>query len=890
MQLDHLSEAQYRKYYEARLQGRLLHKSGDDYTTNCPFHDDTLPSLAINTEKGVWICFAGCGSGGILQFERRFSSCDSETAYRNISEIIGVRWKTGRQPEAIYSYTDAFGKELFQVLRYKGKRFVQRRRGDNVEWIYKTADLTMVLYHLPDVVTAKHIIVVEGERDVDNLKAALGEQSLIAVTTSPRGAGKWRDEFSTYFTGKQVVVLPDNDEPGRKHGEVVATSVYRYTQQVKVLALPGLAEHGDVSDYLQDHTSANLIELVKAAPWWQPSAQPLPSQHLHLTDLGNAQRLIARHGDDLRYCFTWDRWLVWDDRRFKLDTTGEVERRSHDTALSIYDEAKREADPDAKEELEDHAKASESAGRLAAMLRVARSLPGVPVTPADMDVDPMLLNVRNGTIDLRKGELRVHDRADLLTKLIEIDYDPTAACPVFDAFLDKMMAGRKHMVEFLRRAIGYSLTASTIEQAIFIMHGTGANGKTTLIETVLALLGEYGKSSDSSLLLTKMADGVRNDVARLAGARFVSTSETEAGRRLAETLVKQLVGGDTITARFLFSEFFEFPSTFKIWLATNHKPNVKGTDHAIWRRIKLIPFNVTIAPEEMDKELPAKLRAELPGILAWAIRGCLEWQQKGLGVPGEVTAATADYREDQDFFGAFIQDRCIMDPEAETPSKELQSEYTSWCEESGYKKEANPRVLWTQLTDRGFKEHRDNRTRYRVGIRLARPAEKANNENASKSILGVDLTVTTVTNPRDANQIMPDQQLDLVTVKSDGVPNVTVTPPSLTPLGDGDNGDVTVTVAVTTDTSKILDNKHLQKSDGGDSERSPLSPPRAIKRLTGLQVIRLVEAAGGDLSLREDGTLRWSFPDVLVGTARERELQSLLMIHDREVRHILQYR
>jgi hypothetical protein len=173
---------------------------------------------------------------------------------------------------------------------------------------------------------------------------------------------------------------------------------------------------------------------------------------------------------------------------------------------------------------------------------------------------------------------------------------------------------------------------------------------------VLALLGEYGKSSDSSLLLTKMSDGVRNDVARLAGARFVSTSETEAGRRLAETLVKQLVGGDTITARFLFSEFFEFPSTFKIWLATNHKPYVKGTDHAIWRRIRLISFNVTISPEEEDKELLAKLRAELPGILAWAVRGCLEWQRKGLDVPEEVTVATAEYREDQDFFGAFIED------------------------------------------------------------------------------------------------------------------------------------------------------------------------------------------------------------------------------------------
>jgi putative DNA primase/helicase len=847
MKLDKLSEAQYRKYYEARLEGRSLRKSGDDYTTRCPFHDDTHASLAISTRKGVWTCFAGCGSGGVLDFECKFSSSDRATAYKHIAEIIGISCQLERHQEAVYSYTDPFGKELFQVVRYANKRFVQRRRDDNGNWIYKTADLTMVLYHLADVVTANHIIVVEGEKDADNLKVALGQQSSIAVTTSPRGAGKWKEEFSIYFAGKQVLVLPDNDEPGRKHGEDVAASVYQYTQQVKLLALPGLAAHGDVSDYLQGHTAADLIELVKAAPWWKPTAKASPSKRLHLTDLGNAQRLIARHGGDLRYCFPWDRWLVWDGRRFKPDSTGEVERRTHDTALSIYEEAMQETDPKAQRRLERHAKASEAAGKLVAMLRVARSLAGVAVSPSDLDADGFLLNARNGTIDLRTGELRDHDRADLLTKFIEIDYDPTAVCPVFDAFLANVMAGRTRMVEFLQRAIGYSLTASTIEQVIFILHGSGANGKTTLIETVLALLGEYGKSSDSSLLLTKMSDGVRNDVARLAGARFVSTSETEAGRRLAETLVKQLVGGDTITARFLFREFFEFPSTFKIWLATNHKPNVKGTDHAIWRRIKLVPFEVTITAEQMDKELPAKLRAELPGILAWAVRGCLEWQQKGLGVPEEVTAATAEYRENQDFFGAFIQDRCIIDPQAETPSKELQLAYDSWCEENGYKKEANPRVLWTQLTDRGFKEHRDNRTRYRIGIRLPRPSERANNENVSAPTIRADATVTTVTEGRNANQVAPDQQLGFVTAKSDSELKAAVTSASPIPPSDGDLGKVTVTVPLATVTDKTLNGEHLQKSDSGDGEGMQFSP-KTDQRMSGLQVIRLVEAAGSDLS------------------------------------------
>jgi hypothetical protein len=238
----------------------------------CCFHDDKSPSLSVNTDKGVWKCHACNIGGGLLDFEKKFSSCDTDTAMARIAEIVGAQQlNLGQRPEQIYSYTDIFGKELFQVVRYPGKRFTQRQPDGNGGWIYKTANLKMVLYHLPEVATAKQIIVAEGEKDCDNLRAAMaGKYPSVAVTTCPRGAGKWQDDFSVYFAGKQLLILPDNDEPGRKHAETVAMSAYRYAKQIKVLNLPGLPEKGDVSDYLKDHTVQELIAAANSVGWWQP--------------------------------------------------------------------------------------------------------------------------------------------------------------------------------------------------------------------------------------------------------------------------------------------------------------------------------------------------------------------------------------------------------------------------------------------------------------------------------------------------------------------------------------------------------------------------------------------------------------------------------------------
>jgi len=271
MRLSELSEGQFRRYFEIRLAENRMRKSGLGYMAKCCFHPDKTPSLSINTEKGVWKCHAGCGDGGLIEFEMKFSSCDKETALARIAEVIGEQHlNLGQQPEAIYPYTDGFGKLLFQVVRYPGKRFMQRQPDGKGGWIWKTQNLKMVLYKLPEVMTSKNVIVVEGEKDADALATALaGQVKNVSVTTSPRGAGKWLDEFAVFTAGKQVLILPDNDKPGQEHASRIALSCFRYAQGVKIVNLPALAEHGDVSDFLKTHPVTELLEIAKKATWWR---------------------------------------------------------------------------------------------------------------------------------------------------------------------------------------------------------------------------------------------------------------------------------------------------------------------------------------------------------------------------------------------------------------------------------------------------------------------------------------------------------------------------------------------------------------------------------------------------------------------------------------------
>ena len=437
-----------------------------------------------------------------------------------------------------------------------------------------------------------------------------------------------------------------------------------------------------------------------------PGSPPTPVAPGFLTtDMGNAQRLVARHGPALRHCHDWRTWLIWDGRRWEKDRVGAVEYQAKQTVRSIYQEARQEPDEARAKALAQHAFRSQNKTRLEAMATLARSEPDIPVRPEELDTAPWLLNVRNGILDLQTGALGPHRPEALITRLAPVPYEPHATCPGWLAFLERIMAGNEGLIAFLQRAIGYALTGSTRAQVMCILYGEGSNGKSTFLETVHHLLGDYAQQSDAATFAVQKGEGPRNDVARLMGSRLVSAVETEEGQRLSEVLVKQVTGGDTITARFLHQEFFQFKPEFKLFLATNHKPQIWGTDHAIWRRIRLIPFTVKIPDEEQDQELPDRLLEELPGILAWAVRGCQQWQEKGLGEPEAVREATGEYREEMDLLGGFLAECCRQAPNSEARAGDLYQAYLTWCQENG-EREVTQTTFGRKLGERGFKKRR----------------------------------------------------------------------------------------------------------------------------------------------------------------------------------------
>ena len=432
---------------------------------------------------------------------------------------------------------------------------------------------------------------------------------------------------------------------------------------------------------------------------------PEETGEVHHTDMGNAARLVHWHGDKLLYCHPWRRWLVWDGQRWKPDDTAGVVRMAKDAVRRIYAEASKIHEKRKRVARAEHARRSEANTRIKAMLELAQSEPGIPILPDQLDADPWLLTVANGTLALRTGELRGHDPDRFNTKLVEVAYDRGADCPLWRQFLDEIMGSDENMIRFLQRAVGYSLTGDTSERCLFILYGCGANGKTTFLEVIRALLGDYALRTPTETLMMKRSGSIPNDVARLKGARFVSASESEEGRRLAESLIKDITGGDTISARFMRAEWFDFIPECKVWLATNHKPEIRGTDKAIWDRIRLIPFNVVIPEAEQDKQLTDKLIRELPGILTWAVEGCLAWQRDGLGVADKVKKATAAYRSEQDVLGEFIEDCCIEGNDKEALAGDLYDEYKEWGGDLSQRK------FGLALGERGYEKGRHSTTR-----------------------------------------------------------------------------------------------------------------------------------------------------------------------------------
>ena len=445
---------------------------------------------------------------------------------------------------------------------------------------------------------------------------------------------------------------------------------------------------------------------------WERRNMREQRRHYMRTDLGNAERFVDAHRDRVLWCPARKAFLCWDGKRYAWDERGEVVKLAHATARGIFHEAAEAEDEEEQKKIAGFAAISQNTTRIRAMLTEAK--PYLAVGMDELDADPWLINCQNGTLDLRTGKLKDHDPADHITKIVPVDYDPEAARSRFLRFLKETLIDDA-VIKFVKRYSGYTLTGITRERLLAILYGFGKNGKTTLVELLRDVMGDYATNTDTETLLMKRYQGVGNDVAALKSARFVSAAEVEQGRRLAESKVKQLTGRDTVTARFLFGEPFNFTPEFKLWLSTNNKPVVQGTDDAIWDRIRLIPFTERFDGERQDPRLPEKLRGEMAGVLAWMVEGCLEWQEHGLGEPESVRAATDQYRAEMDTLAAFLDEECVVASGSRVLAERLYQSYAMWCDKSGERKEPK-KAFVAKLEERGFKRRREtagvNKGRY----------------------------------------------------------------------------------------------------------------------------------------------------------------------------------
>jgi putative DNA primase/helicase len=435
------------------------------------------------------------------------------------------------------------------------------------------------------------------------------------------------------------------------------------------------------------------------------------------TDIANGARLATRHGTNIRFTAAAG-WLVWDSTRWREDPKGvQVQALAKETALAIFDEVKNATD---RKGMFKHARDSQSKRAIEAMLWLARSERGVPAELTDFDADPMLLNVENGTLDLRTGELRPHRREDLLTRITPIAFNPTAECARWDAFLRQVLGKDQDLYLYACRLVGYLLTGKTSEQVLHFLYGLGANGKSVFCEVLEDLLGDYAIVVSPELVMVRRHTGIPNDVARLRGVRAAFMNETSQGSRFDEAKLKDLTGGDTLTGRFLHKEFFDFPPTHKLIIRGNHKPVINGTDEGIWRRLRLIPFIVTIRPDEQDQALVEKLRQELPGILRWAVQGCLEWQRDGLKPPPVIVDAVRAYREESDTLGRFISEHCEVRKLAQLKSGVFFRRYQQYAETAGERWIAH-KDLPHEMHRRGFEYKRGKEGGLYLGIELTAP-------------------------------------------------------------------------------------------------------------------------------------------------------------------------
>jgi len=552
-------------------------------------------------------------------------------------------------------------------------------------------------------------------------------RGIIGKAPGPNGAprdvkGTIADLDRIIWDGRRVYLVPDSNVVSnssvaaawREFGKELS----RRGAEVVVVEMPRDTKLNGIDDLLALWGPGRVLELFKRAQ------ARSTVKDFHRSDLGNAQRLVARHGRDLRYVTAWNGWAVWDGCRWKRDDMLEAENRAKETVQSLYAEVAKLSDEDERKKMAGFALASESAFKIRAMLQMAKS--EVAARAEDFDTDPDLLTFLNGTLHLPTSELRTHRQSDNITKLVNYRYLDGTPCTAFLKFIHEVMGGQddqdraRRLVTYLQVAFGYSLTGQTREKVAFVLHGAGDNGKTTLLNCFRELIEEHSLVLQIDSLMGGRWDksNAQADLADLQGTRFAMTSETDSEQHLSEGRLKRITQGmGKIRAVRKYENPITFPETHKLWLDCNHRPSVKDDGNAIWKRLHLIPFDVVITKDRQDKELSEKLRAEAEGILAWAVEGARKWYEEGLTKPAEVDAATQAWREENDLLEAFLSECCIRKSNARVSKTHLYQTYKSWNDNGGLQSETKIR-FGKKLVERGFDDYSDGNTRYWLGLGL----------------------------------------------------------------------------------------------------------------------------------------------------------------------------
>jgi putative DNA primase/helicase len=677
---------------------RLLGEPNPSMSSRDELRFGTHGSLSVKIagdNRGTWFDHEANEGGGVidlvrrelhlvngeaLEWLRREAGAEVEVPFDPTSTRVAAprpseprKARSGRIV-AIYDYHAANGSLLFQVVRKDPKTFLQRQPDGAGGWTWNVKGVELVPYRLPELLAAPAdapVFIAEGEKDVDALRA-LGP----VATCNPVGAGKWRAAYSTYLRGRDVILLPDHDEAGKAHAASVAKHLAGVAATVRIVNLPDLPPKGDVCDWIAAGGTLQQLQALAAAA---PTAQRPPPKmdsviasaaEIELTEDGAAIAFTQRHRDQLRYCHDTGAWFAWAGTHWRQNRDGLAFSWARDLVRSL------------NRDTEFKTKAITGKAAFAgAVEKFAQRDRAFAVTAEAWDQDPHLLGTPGGTVDLRTGVLRAAERADHITRVTAVAPAPTASCPTWIAFLQQATAGDAQLIRFLQQWCGYCLTGVTREHALLFIYGPGKNGKSVLLNTVSRILAAYCRSAPMDTFTSSSGDKHPTDLAMLRGARLVTATETEEGRAWAEARIKQMTGGDPVTARFMRQDFFTYTPQFKLTIAGNHKPALKNVDDAARRRFNIVPFLHT--PPHPDKHLEDKLQREWPGILRWMIEGCLDWQRSGLVRPKVVTDATAEYFEAQDTIGRWLEERCILAPHLEVKPGALMGDCRAWAGENG---------------------------------------------------------------------------------------------------------------------------------------------------------------------------------------------------------------